>query len=297
MLTISGLAILAGSVHAQIRPKTPPRIYVGVKSVSGLKYEAEVTDFRDDKVNTPRRTSNSVPVSFSFKVGLAGPSGWYDWLDDLFLARPTPRSIWVRMPASTGKPGAVRTFQSALITEIAFPRLDGGSRDAVYLQVRVVAETMTLTPDSAGPPPTADPDARQKRWLADNFRLELGKLPTEGITSIEAFTLKRSNIPRPNRSVSSFNVVFDLSESLASQWPIKKLERPKLKSKGNEVAIESLEISHEGVTMGLLQVLGPSRNPLATLELGIYDLRAAPAPVAGKRRITLIADRVRFRIG
>ena len=96
-----------------------------------------------------------------------------------------------------------RTFTRALISEIGFPALDGASKSAAILTVKISPEKLeykdgdgaTLRYDQA-----QNEVAKQKMWLTSNFRFALDRF--SGDTSlrnakIEAFTVKQNIIANP----------------------------------------------------------------------------------------------------
>ncbi len=84
-------------------------------------------------------------------------------------------------------------FFHGLISEIGFPALDAGSKDAAKLTVKIKPE-YTRHKKGSG---KADPSAyslgkgEQKRWLPRNFKLEIAGLDCSHVNKIEAITIKQ----------------------------------------------------------------------------------------------------------
>ena len=69
-----------------------------------------------------------------------------------------------------------------------------------------------------------------------------GGTPYENMENGEPRVFARYKLPKGLRSMDRVVVVGD------NAWPV-KLEGPGLKATGNEVAIESIELAHEGLTV------------------------------------------------
>jgi len=102
----------------------------------------------------------------------------------------------------------------------------------------------------------------------DGASLEFSKIKMPGLKKYSNITLKRGIVPADNEFFDWLNSTQmnkperrDLTVKLLDEqhapvmtWKIKKafplkVEGPSLKADGNEVAIESIELAHEGVTV------------------------------------------------
>lgn len=80
-------------------------------------------------------------------------------------------------------------FQNALITEVAFPALDGASKEPAYLTLKISAQPIPTGPGTpatlrrGGPPPTSSSSTsgKQKQWLPSNFRLRIDRMNTSQV--------------------------------------------------------------------------------------------------------------------
>jgi hypothetical protein len=82
-----------------------------------------------------------------------------------------------------------REFESALITEVSFPALDGASKDAAYMTVKLQPEYTNRAKGSGAALGAKTTTA--KKWLCSNFRLTLGDLDCSRVTKIDSLTIKR----------------------------------------------------------------------------------------------------------
>jgi T4-like virus tail tube protein gp19 len=87
-------------------------------------------------------------------------------------------------------PQARREFRHALITETTIPTLDAASKTPAQLTVKLAPEEITRK--KAGGAAGQKVGAKQKQWLASNFRLELDGLETKAVSKIDAFTVKQT---------------------------------------------------------------------------------------------------------
>lgn len=87
-----------------------------------------------------------------------------------------------------------RTFNQALVTEIGFPALDGASKNAGYLSIKLRPE-VTRQAKGAGTikaGPGAGPGAKQSAFQVSNFRFEIAGVDCTRVNKIEAFTVKQT---------------------------------------------------------------------------------------------------------
>lgn len=100
----------------------------------------------------------------------------------------------------------------------------------------------------------------------DGLSKQYGPMKMSGIPKVSNITLKRGIIPKnnsffkwinstalnkPQRQTLTINLLNESHEPVVTwtvdkAWPV-KVEGPSLKATGNEVAIESIEIAHEGL--------------------------------------------------
>ena len=80
-------------------------------------------------------------------------------------------------------------FAGALITEVTFPAGDAASKEVAYLTVAISAESSEFVSASG---PINVPVAKQKKWLASNFRVTVEDLPTQRVSKVEAFSVKQT---------------------------------------------------------------------------------------------------------
>ena len=82
-------------------------------------------------------------------------------------------------------------FASALITQVTFPALDGASKDAAYMTVKLQPEYTSRAKGSGG---QLGAKTTAKKWLRSNFRLTLGDLDCSRVTKIDSLKIERKMV-------------------------------------------------------------------------------------------------------
>ena len=109
-----------------------------------------------------------------------------DWLvESLTPGKPAYRDGAIQAADFNGNVVSERNFFNALVSEVGFPAMDGASRDAGLMEVRILPESTAVAAGGGTFPPTPRP----KVWLASNFRFSLGGLPTSRVSRIESFSI------------------------------------------------------------------------------------------------------------
>jgi len=157
------------------------------------------------------------------------------------------------------------TWQDGLITSVTIPKFDAAAKDAIYLDIEVEAEQVRIAPASGKI--NGQYGTKQKAWLAPNFRLEIGGLPCERVSTIDAMTWKCSvatdhtGIHREHAKVPAKVTVPDMkfSVSAADYKPWSEAVKKWF------VDGEHLENNH---MQGSITLLGPDmKKTMARLEL------------------------------
>jgi hypothetical protein len=128
------------------------------------------------------------PMVMECEMAMARPI--YDWVSATLGGKFQRKNGAVITANFDYKEKSRLQFNQALISEIGFPAMDGASRDAAYLTLKLVPEMAV---------PLAGSDARIKADLGDkkiqaslasNFRLTIAGLDCKRVSRIEAFTIK-----------------------------------------------------------------------------------------------------------
>jgi hypothetical protein len=122
--------------------------------------------------------------------GLDMGAGFWTWLADALASRQTPHDGALVLLDYDFNEVRRLTFQHALVTQIGFPALDAGSKDTARVAVRLSPE-LTHAQRSSGKASYGKGlvSAKQKKWLASNFRVTVPGLDLTKVSRVEALTV------------------------------------------------------------------------------------------------------------
>ena len=149
------------------------------------------------------------PVHFTDLVltcGIGMGKPFWTWLSDTVAGTSASRDGALRIFDVAGKERERVTFSDAVVTEIDLPPLDGSSRDAFRLSVRVTAETVQRGSDAATPAPL---DPRGKQALVSNFSVALDGLDLKRVARVGPLAIRRP----PGGSVEIPHLELTLAEA------------------------------------------------------------------------------------
>ncbi|MEM9488492.1 MAG: phage tail protein [Myxococcota bacterium] len=134
-------------------------------------------------------------IKLEFSMSLS--NAFYAWIQSFFQGKVERRNGAIVAGDFHYHERARRTFKEAIISEITFPTLAGGDRNAVYMSATVVPEILRFEkPAEEKLLPTVG-KLNQKLWTAANFRLYIddqGSAMSEGAkrcTKVDSFTIKQ----------------------------------------------------------------------------------------------------------
>jgi hypothetical protein len=127
------------------------------------------------------------PVTVEVDLGLRRPL--YDWIHASFSEGQVSRNGSIVGCDPAGREREVHEFRNATIESVSFPSLAPEDTSPAYLTITFAPEAMRREKGS-GRPSGVDTQPATKKWLASNFRFELGGLPVDPVSRIDAFTWK-----------------------------------------------------------------------------------------------------------
>ncbi len=207
---------------------------------------------------------------FTMRIGMDMSKGFADWIEASFEGGSVPENGSVIAANSSLHSLSEREFQDALISEVTFPALDGSSKDPAFFTIKL--EPGRIFYQSSAGDLNFDSTPRTKKWLASNFRVEIGDLPTNRVSKIDSFTWKQSIV---QDEVGAFR---------DATLPAAKIEVPNLKL---TIAMNDIEpwldwhksfvidgnASESEELTGLITFLGPDlEEELATIGLSHIGL-------------------------
>lgn len=127
-------------------------------------------------------------IVLGLDLGTAGDV--FTWIAESWKGQAKPRDGAIVETDARLTPQERREFRHALITETTIPTLDAASKAPGQLTVKLAPEEITRKKAGGAAGPKVG--AKQKQWLASNFRLELDGVETKTVSKIDAFTVKQA---------------------------------------------------------------------------------------------------------
>jgi hypothetical protein len=212
------------------------------------------------------------PLTVELGVGVGKPM--WDWIQASFDKGYVPRSMSASGAGADYKITTIRQFEHALITEVTFPTLDGSSKEPGYFTVQIDPQTIRYQKPSGTIDSTKQ--VNDKKWLASNFRLEIGDLPCERVAKIDSFKWtqkvvrnERGEFEKPTKLGEPSNLQLTIDVRDRDAW-----------AKWHRQLVASGEAHDDHEKTGSLTFLGPDLDEeLMTLRLdhiGILSLERTP---------------------
>jgi T4-like virus tail tube protein gp19 len=168
-----------------------------LKKFSGLAMEGDIVanDTGPDNVQK-KHVSNFKWTGGKATVGMGMGKGMQDWIQQSFDKGHKKQDGQFTAADFDYKAQSVIEFYDALITGVTVPKLSGDSKDACYFDVEFEPERVKWS-KGGGKVIGSKMGTKQKQWTCNNYKIEVGKLPTMNVTSIDSFTWKCSISPDP----------------------------------------------------------------------------------------------------
>ncbi|MDX2090993.1 MAG: phage tail protein [Kofleriaceae bacterium] len=163
-----------------------------LKSVDGGMLKGSVIDEAHGSDGVRLKHLSMVEVEpFTIECGLAGSGQILKWIQQSWKKEFSRRNGQITHANFDMKGTYEHEFIDALIVETAFPALDGASRDAAYMKVKIQPERVVARKGSGARLHSILSD-KQKMWLPNAFRLDIeGLEDVKYVNKIEAFTIKQ----------------------------------------------------------------------------------------------------------
>jgi hypothetical protein len=171
-------------------------------------------------------------------------------------------------------------FYDALITETTFPALDGASKDAAYIKIKMLPERVVTKKTKAGRV-QSNMGPKQKLWMCSGFRLKIdGIQDIEYTNKIDSFTIKQGTRK------------FYTGEERFPQIEPTKIEFPAINGtislgyadgliKWHDEYIIKGQADPKAQKNGSIEFLGPNRSDtifrINLYEVGLHYLGMAPS--------------------
>ena len=165
-----------------------------VKSIDGGFVKSSVIDEGIGPTNMRVKHTSTVEIDpFSIEFGLSGAGEVLKWIQQSWKMEPSRRNGQITHADFNLKSTYEHQFFHALIAETTFPTLDGSSREAAYMKIKVQPERIFTRKEAGrGADIGGGPTTKQKAWLPSAFRLTIDGLKgLEYTNKIDSFTIKQ----------------------------------------------------------------------------------------------------------
>jgi hypothetical protein len=168
-----------------------------LKKFEGLNMEADVVanDLGPDNIQK-KHVAGIKWTSGKATVGMGMGKGMYEWIKAAFDKGYVTKNGTLTSADFDYKAQSQLTFFNALITGVTVPKLDAtpGTGSAAYFDVEFEAEQVRWA-KGGGEVIKGKVGPKQKAWLSNNFRLTMGSLPCNRVSTIDSFTWKCAVAP------------------------------------------------------------------------------------------------------
>ena len=165
-----------------------------LKTIDGGFVKANVIEEPVGPSNERIKHTSTVDIDpLSIEFGLSGAQDVLKWIQDSWKREFTRCSGQVTHADFDYNSTFEHEFMNALITETTFPSLDGSSKEAAYLKIKLQPEHVKSRPvPSGGGKLKGSGGVKQKMWLPSSFRLNIdGIRCAQHVNKIESFTIKQ----------------------------------------------------------------------------------------------------------
>ncbi len=130
---------------------------------------------------------------FTIDFSLAGAKNVIQWISDSWNKQYSRRNGQITHADFNLKSTFEHHFTEALISETTFPTLDGSSKDAGYMKLKIQPETVKTMKSADGKPlAPANIGTKHLMWMPSGFRFAIDGLDEmRYVNKIESFTVKQ----------------------------------------------------------------------------------------------------------
>jgi hypothetical protein len=164
-----------------------------LKSVDGGFAKAQLIDEPVGPTNERIKHTSVVEIDpFTIDFGISGANDILKWIQSSWNRNYGRRNGVVSHANFNLRKTFEHEFREALITETSFPALDGSSKEAAYMKIKIQPEYVRTKKLSGNEMAQGSLGKKQKMWMASGFRLNIDGIDEMKYTNkIEAFTIKQ----------------------------------------------------------------------------------------------------------
>jgi hypothetical protein len=169
------------------------------RSIDGGGVSAEVINYQfgDSKPHEIwRQLGKPKYEDFKIQTGMSMSFEFYAWIAQFFDGVVVRKSGAIVACDFYWKEQARREFHDAMITDLAFPKLDGSDKGPAYMTVTIAPERMVFMKGSGQVLQSVTDWQRQQLWTAANFTFTLDGFDDvlARVTKIDGFSIKQKAI-------------------------------------------------------------------------------------------------------
>jgi hypothetical protein len=129
--------------------------------------------------------ATTTPSQISVSTGAGMPTSLRQWISGALAHDHAKKDGAVHTCSYDGKIVSTLNFKQGLISEIDFPPLDGASKDAARLTLKVTPESTTSAQGTGTASAPAAPS-----WLASNFKFTVDGIDTSHVSKVDSIVVK-----------------------------------------------------------------------------------------------------------
>jgi hypothetical protein len=164
-----------------------------LKSVDGGFAKAQLVDEPVGPANQRIKHTSVVDIDpFTIDFGISGANDILKWIQGSWKKKYDRRNGSISHANFNLKKTFEHEFREALITETSFPALDGSSKEAAYMKIKVQPEFVRPRKLAGTEVAQGNLGKKQKMWMSSGFRLNIDGIDEMRYTNkVEAFTIKQ----------------------------------------------------------------------------------------------------------
>jgi phage tail-like protein len=250
-----------------------------LNSAEGGGLKTDVVDYKQGRlVDVWRQVGRPKFDDLIIKCGMGMSERFYKWIADFFNRKITRMNGSVIVADFDYKQRARRSFVDALISEVQLPALDGASKEAAFITVKIVPEGMTYETITNGPRIESPEALRQpnKMWHAANFRFSIDGYEDAfaRTTKIDGFAIKQQILEYPSgHRRTPIRVPGRLEYPNLSVY-IPAVDAEPIIEQAN-LRLLDYEAPAEGGMTGMIELRAPDQSVLCTINLAGVDIVSA----------------------
>ena len=230
-----------------------------LKSVEGGHTKASlVSEAVGTRLNQIKHVSTMDVDPFSIEFSLSGAKDILNWIGQSWNKTFGRRHGQITHADFNLEQAYLHEFYEALITETTFPTLDGSSKEAAYLKVKMQPETISTKMLQGGkysPGSNTANATKHQMWLPSAFRFSIdGMDDMRYVNKIDSFTNNNGHktgaieFLSTDRKSSIFRIVLDEVGLLSAQLEPSKANAESIKRVKFEFYVGSMKIDQSDMS-------------------------------------------------